>query len=162
MNKHAPPALMLILMAMACKTNHKKSAFTPDFNTPGPTAWVFKLKGDYADKLPVSMNADYTEIVAYPSKDGILSKAPTPLAEGYYLDNGLVHPQVAFTGIKLSEYARSAQTPTLSELQQNIISKDPFVTICNCGNKAAIDNPVETINQLIRKGELEKKCKKVN
>ena len=154
-------SLVLLLAMIQCKSANHKSAFTPDFQSPGPVAWVFKLSGDFSDKVPVTMNEDQTEIVAYPSIEGIMQKKPTPLGNGYFMDNGLINPNVVFINMKIEEYAALKTAPSLATMQELIISKQPFERICNCGNKAAIYEPVKTLTTMVKSGELEKKCKKI-
>lgn len=151
----------LLLFMLNCKSTNHKTAFTPDFQTPGPVAWVFKLNGDFVDKVPITLNEDKSEIVAYPGIEGIKNKKPTPLGNGYYLDNGLVNPNVAFINMTLEEYGALSSAPSLDKMQELIISKQPFESICNCGNKAAIDKPLIMLTEMVKSGELEKKCKKI-
>ena len=151
----------------ACKSNTAKSnktnvAFTPDFNSSGPPALVYKTKADYSNLVPVILSDDKAVIVSYPHptdvKIGDAMKTPTALKNGYWLDNKGIGKNVAFLKLTYSEYAALKEAPGIDAMMGMIVDKDPLTEMCNCGNKSALTSPVEQLNNLIDSGTLRVKC----
>ena len=85
---------------------------------------------------------------------------PTPLSKHYLLDNRGIAPSTVFLKITYEEYAKRTSPPSPTEMVNMILDKDPFVEICNCGNRATFKDIVPELNELIQKGGLNK-CKKL-
>jgi hypothetical protein len=155
---------ILLLLFAACK-GQNKITFTPDFETPAPPALVYKTKGNYANLVPVLLSDDKTEIISYPhpgdvkTGDGFLT--PTLLNNNYFLDNKGIGSNVAFLKLTYNEYAALENAPTLKEMYELIIDKDPLIELCNCGNKKALSNPAKQLNKVIDKKQLRTVCKVV-
>jgi hypothetical protein len=157
LNKYLICLCLLPLLAGSCRNS--KVSMTPtqeqiplDFSA-GPPTVVYKTKHDYTDKVAVTLNADETEIVAYPhprdiSKRGNAIK-PTVLAQGYLLDNQGLNERAAFTRYTFAEYAALTKVPSLTELKASIIDKEPFVEICHCGNRNQFKTIEADLNRLI-------------
>lgn len=86
-----------------------------------PKAKVYRMNGDYADRVPITLGPDGT-ILSYPATTDITpSQAPIQLADGWWLDRRGITPQSVFTRYTYSEYASLPATPTSQELKDAII-----------------------------------------
>lgn len=157
--------LGILAVAFAACMGKNNIAFTPDFETPAPQALVYKTKGDYANRVPVLLSEDKTEIIAYPHpadlRVGEAFLTPTTLDDGYLLDNKGIGTNVAFLSYTYEEYSKLAEVPTLKELYDKIIDKEPLAELCNCGSKKALTEPEKQLNSLIKGGKLRTVCKAV-
>jgi hypothetical protein len=146
------------------ETNSLASSFTPVY-IPGPHALVYKTKKDYTNHVPIILNDAKSEIVSYPHpKDlqvGSGYPLPTFLSDGYVLDNRGIHKNVAFISMTYQEYANRTHPPTLQELFDMIIDKDPLIELCDCGYKAAFTDIEKQLNDLIVNNKLRNLCKAI-
>ena len=78
---------------------------------------------------------------------------PTPLADGYLLDNRGIGRNVAFLSYTYEEYAALPSTPSRSELLEKVIDKHPLTEIHTCGNRYQYKDLVKELNERIRSGE---------
>jgi hypothetical protein len=119
----------------------------------GPPALVYKTVADYSNYVSVIMNATKTEIVSYPdpSDVGDFSK-PTPLKNGYLLDNRGINAQVVFLRYTYEAFSRMPQAPSLSEMKANILDKYPLTELIHCGIRYQYKNLEEELNALIDAG----------
>jgi len=129
----------------------------------GPPTLIYKTQRDYSEFVPVTMNDRRTEIISYPSpKDifyrGILAK-PTPLKDGYWLDNRGINENTVFTKYTYEEYSNMETTPDIQHLKNNILDKYPFTEMIDCGIRTQYNNEVEELNRIIDSGF--KGCKKL-
>jgi hypothetical protein len=162
--------LITLLFCLSCKTNQKalkkssetQSDFTPVF-TAGPPVLVYKTKGNYNNLVPVLLSDDKSEIVSYPHpkdlKTGSGYPLPVILKDGFLLDNRGIGKNVAFLKISYEEYAKLENAPSLKELFDKIIDKDPLTELCNCGIKTAFTDEVNQLNYLIDNKKLRSTCK---
>ena len=126
----------------------------------GPPVVIYKTTRDYSRNVPVTLNADGTKIVSYPAVSDVRSLPyPTPLADGYLLDNRGIGQHVAFLSYTYEEYASLPQTPTSDELFDKIIDKHPLVEIHFCGNRYQYKNLVDELNAQIRAGKFQSESK---
>lgn len=151
-------AVVLVLVFPGCKTK-KTSSANENLYTREP-AIVYKTLKDYSKFVPVTLNSDKTEIVAYPSPQDIFYKGklayPLQLEGGYWLDNRGIGANSAFLNITYEEYAKLETAPSLSDMLHRIIDKDPFLEIYNLGNRDRFKNEIAEINELIKSGKLKK------
>ncbi|MDR0989089.1 MAG: hypothetical protein LBM06_06485 [Prevotellaceae bacterium] len=125
-----------------------------------PIVYVYKTRGDYAHLVPVLMDATRTRIVSYPapvdlrSGDGL--RLPTPLADGYLLDNKGITPHVAFLSYTYEEYSGLSVAPAMSELMAHLLDVHPLVEIHACGRRADYRDQdiVAELNKRITQGNL--------
>ena len=127
--------------------------------TASPAVFIYKMKADYSNLVPVIMNDEKTTIVSYPAPTdvyyaGELAK-PSQLADGYWLDNRGINANVAFTSYTYEEYSALKTTPSLSELMNHIIDKDPLTELHQCGARADYDDIVTELNEKIRQGAID-------
>jgi hypothetical protein len=155
-------AIILFLVA-ACKGQNKVS-FAPDFVTAPPTL-VYKTKANYNNLVPILLSDDKKEIISYPHpsdlKVGSTFVLPTLLNNGYLLDNRGIGTNVAFLKLTYEEYSKLDNVPTLKELYDLIIDKDPLTELCNCGNNRAFADKTKQINNLIDTKKLRTTCKTI-
>ena len=85
---------------------------------------------------------------------------PTPLEQGYLLDNRGIGKNVTFLNITYLDYSNLPQAPSLQDLYKMIIDKDPLVQMSNCGNRQKYGNVVSEMNRLIKDIKLSK-CQKI-
>lgn len=164
--------ILLAISLLGCKTGRKaeqriqkKIQFTPLF-TPGQPTLVYKTKADYTNLVPVILSSDKSEIVHYPHpkdlKSGDDFLLPTKLKDGYLLDNKGIGFQVAFFNITYEAYAALEEAPSLQELYELILDKDPLIELCDCGNRTAFSDEVNQINKMIEKKVLRRICEVID
>jgi hypothetical protein len=132
-------------------------------NALAPTI-VYKMTGNYWQNVPVTLSDDKTQIVSYPHpKDLIVNgklATPSPLPDGYWLDNRGISPNVAFTSWTYEAYSRLEAPPSVSELFNAIIDKNPIAEMCDCGSRTTFSSPIEIpLKALIKQKELTQKCR---
>ena len=120
---------------------------------PGPPAIVYKTTEDYSDFVPVTMNPERTEIRSYPAPSdvyyqGKLSK-PTPLKNGYWLDNRGINENVVFLNYTYESYSQLTQPPTMQQMMSNIKALYPLTELIHCGLRAQYKNEIKELNELI-------------
>ena len=154
--------LIYIVFCLLCSSCSREAAFCTGVVVTGPPCIVYKTKADYSELVPVMLSADKSKIVSYPDvKDLVIdgkTVIPTPLLDGYLLDNRGIGPDVAFLTITIREYSRMTTTPDAARLFALILDKDPLAEMYECGKRYQYNDPAEAMNQLIRKGKL--KCQK--
>lgn len=148
--------ICLFVIITACKTKN----VTEGISYTGEQTIVYKTVNDYTEYVPVTMNSEKTEIVAYPSPKDIYREGklalPTALVKGYWLDNRGVNANTVFLTITYSEYARLTEAPPLQNMMDMIKDKNPFEAIYNLGNRNRFKNEVSEINYIIQKNLLTK------
>jgi hypothetical protein len=157
--------LIIILVLTACK-GQNKSTFKPDYrNISAPPTLVYKTKSNYNNLVPVLLSEDKTEIISYPHpkdlKVGDTFALPTTLKDGYLLDNRGIGPNVAFLKITYEEYSKLDSAPSLKELYDLIIDKDPLSELCNCGNRNAFNDKISELNKIIKAEKLKTICRQI-
>lgn len=112
-----------------------------------PHVIIYKMKGDYSNLVPVTMNDERTKIVSYPAKSDIRpSGKPIALADGWYLDRRGISNNTVFTDYTYEEYSALEKTPSIAELMNHIIDKYPILDLRDCGTKSLT---VDELNELI-------------
>lgn len=142
-------------MVISCSSSKKtgNSVQAQDVKD-GPPAMVYKTKKDYSENVPVMLSADGSKIVSYPSAKDVYYKGklayPIKLSDGYLLDNRGIGINVAFLKITYEKYSQLSSVPSLIDLYEMIIDKDPLTELYNCGNRYKYKNEVKDLNQLIK------------
>ena len=125
-----------------------------------PIVYIYKTKADYSHLVPVLMDDTRTRILSYPApydlKQGDGLRLPTPLNDGYLLDNKGIGPNVAFLTYTYEAYSQLAEAPSMEELLANIAEKYPLLDIRACGRRADYKDIVSELNEKISNGFLEK------
>jgi hypothetical protein len=136
--------------------------FIPQF-TVGPATIVYKTSADYDKLVPVLLSDDKTQVISYPDPKDIRVGSgypwPTHLSNGYLLDNRGISKNVAFLKLTYEEYSNWTDTPSLKEIYDLIIDKNPLIEMCDCGNKNEYSEIKTQLNQIIDNKMLRTKCK---
>ncbi len=153
-------ALPFVMGLGCCKSTKQQANSVGESKPSGALAKiiVYKTKGDYSALVPVNMNAEKTEVVAYPAPTDLASNSklamPTALKNGYWLDNRGIGVNSVFLSISYDEYAKLNGAPALSEMMKMIIDKDPLLEVYYLGERGIFKNEVDEINAIITKGKL--------
>ena len=86
-----------------------------------PMTRIYKTNGDYADRVPVTLNQARNAIVAYPAPSDLRDSEPLKLADGFLLDRRGIGVNSAFTRWTYQEYAALPAAPSPKEILANII-----------------------------------------
>lgn len=118
-----------------------------------PQAIAYKTSAPVADYVPVTVNADRTEIVAYPAPGDITSNSrPVPLDDGWLLDRRGVSSKTAFTSYTYAEYAALQSAPSREQLLRSIQPGVTVTDIISLPMKAGAAT-AESANRAIRSGD---------
>jgi hypothetical protein len=119
-----------------------------------PHIIIYKTKKDYSKQVPVLMNKDKNDIVSYPAPSDLKISGsyavPTPLSEGYLLDNRGIGPNVAFLDITYQQYSELKEVPAKDYLISKIIDRNPLVEMWDCGQRTETNPDIKKFNELIR------------
>ena len=112
---------------------------------------VYKTTKNYNKNVAILLSEDKKTIVGYPHPaDVSVRNYPTELKKGYLLDNRGIGKNTAFISLTYEEYAALKNAPSLSELWDMIIDKNPIKEMYNCKHPEGEDL-VSELNQLIDK-----------
>lgn len=123
--------ICLALISLICFGCSKKAAET-SYENPlevrlaygadiTPEATVFKMSGDYADHVAVTLNADGS-LAYYPAiTDVSPASVPVKLADGWWLNRQGLSASSVFTRWTFSEYAALPSQPSRAEIIDAII-----------------------------------------
>ncbi|MDH6356851.1 hypothetical protein [Parabacteroides sp. PF5-9] len=162
--------LFLAVLGMACsssKQNQAKGEPVDEFRGNHvsirdlPPVLIYKTKQDYSRNVPVIMNPDKSLIVSYPAPTDLCPggqcKYPTPLADGFWLDNRGIGKNVAFLSYTYEEYAAMSVPPSVEVMMNQIIDRNPLTALYHCGLKNTFTHTVEELNELIKSGAYKEK-----
>ncbi len=113
---------------------------------------IYKTSGDYADRVPVTLNAAGTEVVSFPSPSDLIDATPVRLADGYLLDRRGVGVNTAFTRYTYAEYGKLSQPPTPDELLKSVIPGAKVTEIVEMPFAAGAPDAASRCDALIREG----------
>lgn len=142
---------LIACLSMSCaqKTSTPTIAKTPNnapVNATAPTI-IYKTTGSYWQNIPVTLSEDKTQIVSYPHPKDVFFNGklatPSPLPDGYWLDNRGISTNVAFTSWTYEAYSRLETPPSVSDLFNAIIDKNPIAEMWHCGSRTAFEAPIE-------------------
>lgn len=161
--KYSIACLAFLSFLVACRSPKTDTNAQSATHISSPSVIVYKTRKDYIQQVPVSMNKERTRIVSYPAPTDLIRgdelTLPTPLANGFLLDNRGITPTVAFLTYTYEEYSNLAVAPSIQELMEHIIDKYPLTQMYECGRRAEYKNIVRQLNQIIKDGF--PGCKKV-
>ncbi len=113
---------------------------------------IYKTNGDYADNVPVTLNADGTAVVSYPAPTDLAGASPVPLRDGYLLDRRGVGKNTAFTRYTYAEYSRFSQPPTPEELLKAVIPEAKVIEIVEMPFATGVLDAASRCDSLIAAG----------
>jgi len=130
----------------------------------GPHTIVYKTRKGYRNLVPVQLSDDKQKLISYPApqdlQTGGAPALPVLLHKGWLLDLRGVNGNTAFTRYTYRQYSALKAVPSEAALLKKLTDKSPMTTIYDCGPRPAYSTPKE-LNDLIDKGLLDKKCKKM-
>ena len=131
-----------------------------------PKVIVYKTKKDYSHNVPVILSDDKKTIVSYPHPKDVYYNGrlayPTPLVDGYLLDNRGIGPNVAFLSYTYEEYCKLDKVPDINTLYKKIIDKDPITEMWLCGFRHNYGSDISVkLNDMIYNHYLEKKSERI-
>lgn len=85
-----------------------------------PRAVVYKMNGNYADKVAIQVDAQ-GNVVSFPAPQDVKDMEPIALKDGWYLSRQGVSSRSVFTRWTFAEYAALKTVPTLAELKAAIL-----------------------------------------
>ena len=87
-----------------------------------PKAIVYRTDGNFYDKVPITLNADRTEVTSFPAPTDLSERSmPLHLSDGWMLDRRGVGPNTVFTSYTYKEYMALPQAPSPTELLAHVI-----------------------------------------
>lgn len=121
-----------------------------------PKAIVYKTVRDYHLNVPVLMDAQKQHIISYPAPSDVFYKGdlalPTPLENGFWLDNRGIGENVVFTSYTYGEYSKQESAPDLETLKAKIVDFYPLLEMYDCGFRSDYVEEVVELNEIIRSG----------
>ena len=149
-------ALLLLVGCLSSKTTVPMVENQSNQMVRSPKAIVYKTVRDYHLNVPVLMDAQKQNIVSYPAPSDVFYKGalalPSPLRNGFWLDNRGINQNVAFTSYTYEEYSKLPSAPDLTTLKSKIIDLNPLVEMYECGFRADYQDEIVELNALIEAG----------
>jgi hypothetical protein len=152
--------LILILCAIVMFENCKSSKQIdgPQTGLSAPHVLIYKTKGNYDTKVPVTLSENKKTITSYPDPTDLLVNGqyclPTKLKQGYYLDNKGIGLNIAFINMEYSYYSKLVKPPKIEELMRMIVDSDPLTELYDCGLRSKFKNIEQELNRKIKKNQL--------
>lgn len=110
---------------------------------------IYRMSGDYANLVPVTLNEAGTQLTSYPDpKDIRPTSKPEYLTDGWYLDHRGVSYNTAFTSYTYDEYRKLPKVPTQAELMSRIVARKAVIEIRDLGTESL---PLDSIISLLKK-----------
>lgn len=163
------PIVLLAALAACCGRKHGAEDTSATTNgtvgASSPRILVYRTREDHKDHVPVLLSADHSRIISYPHPNDLKTAnglpVPTPVGQGYLLDNRGISRDVAYLGMTWAEYAALPEAPTLEKLNALIIDRDPLTELWEGDRRANLKDPVKEVSAWVEAGELEKHCKRL-
>jgi hypothetical protein len=144
------------MFLLSCKDEGRNCGCEPAYPT------LYKLRGDYFDKVAVLMNKDKTAIIGYPGlRDAAADTAchALKLIDGYCLDfNCSYGINSAYLSITRKEFAEKIYHIGSDSLKFFILDKDPYLEYYRLYYSPPCDSArydTACMNELIRKGRID-------
>jgi hypothetical protein len=147
--------LATITLVLSLASCHATRTGTGMISEQAPVT-VYMTVADYYRNVPVVLNEAKDQIVSYPAPSDLFIGGelalPVRLKKGYLLDRRGLQANSAFTSYTYEEYSGMESPPSLQELYDHIIEKDPFKALYHCGNRSQYGDLVKELNRKIREG----------
>lgn len=131
-------AIAFLMISAAC--SHKTTETKPEtnviektqtgvvigFRNSGPAnalpkATAFRMNGDYADNVAVTLNSDGS-LAYFPAPSDISSASrPIDLGNGWWLNRQGISSNSVFTKYTFAEYSKLKSTPSIEQLKTSVI-----------------------------------------
>jgi len=129
--------------------NTQKIVQNPSVSMALPPTIVYKTVKDYNKNVAIYLSQDKKTITGYPAPTDVSANSyPTPLKKGYLLDNRGIGENIAFISMTYEEYALLKKLPSITELENMIIDRDPIKEMYYCGVRGTYSD-VSELNKLI-------------
>lgn len=93
-----------------------------------PQAVVYRMSGDCADLVPITLSEDGKRVVSYPAPGDLSADCmPVDLGGGWWLDRRGVSPSSVFTDYTYIEYESMKHAPAVEDLLAHL-NKDCVIT----------------------------------
>ena len=130
-----------------CKT--QKNVQNPSVSMALPPTIIYKTVKNYNQNVAIYLSEDRKTITGYPAPTDVSSQSyPTPLKKGYLLDNRGIGKNTAFISMTYEEYAALKKVPSITELENMIIDRNPIKEMYYCGTRGTYSD-VSELNKLI-------------
>ncbi|WP_297072096.1 hypothetical protein [uncultured Duncaniella sp.] len=117
-----------------------------------PMAKIYKTNGDYAERVPVMLNASRTALVSYPAPSDLRDSEPVKLDDGFLLDRRGVGVNTAFTRWTYKEYSEMTTPPSPEEIMANLIPEARVTELYEMPFPASTPDAPARCNTLITTG----------
>lgn len=144
-------AILSACSSVATSTSQTTSlSMTPSVSKALPEQIIYRMNGDYANLVPVTMDNNMEEVISYPDPVDIKSsQAPIALGDGWFLDRRGISMNTAFTDYTYEAYSALSKVPTRAEIKSHIIDRHGIKEIKRCGRRRLT---VEQAKQLVKDG----------
>lgn len=116
-------------------------------------ATIFKMSGDYADNVAVTLGPD-GNLIYFPAPGDIsVGSKPVAIADGWYLNRQGLAPGSVFTKWTFEQYSQLPSVPSPSEIKKAIIPGarvSEFLTLPISASEAASLTPAQLTDYLPR------------
>lgn len=113
---------------------------------------IYKTNGDYADRVPVTLNSQGNGLISYPAPSDVAGAFPIKLIDGYLLDRRGVSAATAFTRWTYEEYAALPSAPDVKTIMANLIPGARVTEIRQMPFPTGTDDAVARCDSLISAG----------
>lgn len=149
-------SLAILITAASCKTGSslaQKNTSKPIVANITAPVIIYKTMKDYSDLLPVTLSDNGYDIISYPDPRDLIKdqnyQKPTKLKKGYLLDNRGISKHSAFISLSYEAYSQLKEAPSIAELKDLVVDRDPFVAIYNCGKRSQYKDLIPELNKII-------------
>ena len=134
---------------------------TAPASVASPPTYIYKTRNDYSQNVFVGYANN--RITFFPAPTDLYTNGklatPTPLRNGYWLDNRGISPNIAFLSYTYEEYANMQHVP--NDLYQKILDKDPILEMWDCGPRHTYSDAAKELNKIIQENQLDTRCTRV-
>lgn len=145
------------------KTDTTTTILLPGQSNPGgirgggqsaeiPKVRIYKTNGNYADNVPVTLDASRTKLLSFPAPSDLRGSAPVKLDNGFLLDRRGVGPATAFTRWTYEEYSALPSAPGTKEIMDNLIPGAAVTELYEMPFTIGTPDAAERCNELIKEG----------
>lgn len=117
-----------------------------------PLTRIYRTNGDYADRVPITLNASRTELLSYPAPGDLKGAEPVRLDDGFLLDNRGIGANTAFTSWTYAEYMAMPSAPSAAEIMKHILPDARVTEIYEMPFTVGTPDAARRCNELISAG----------
>lgn len=117
-----------------------------------PMTRIYKMNGDYADLVPVTLNQARNTVVSYPAPSDLRNSEPVRLADGFLLDRRGIGLNTVFTRWTYEDYSALLTAPAPKEILANINPDARLTELYEMPFPVGTPNAAERCDSLIKTG----------